>query len=59
MCMMPGAAPSAMHRWGMRRRCQLGVACFVGVQNNGNMKSINRWNISFAKSQVEDYFQVG
>ena len=39
MCMMPGAAPSAMHRWGMQHRCQLGVACFVGVQNNGNVKS--------------------
>ena len=38
MCMMPGAAPSTMHKWGMRLRCQLGVACLVGVQN-GNMKS--------------------
>ena len=39
MCMMPGTTPSAMHRWGMQHRCQLGVACFVGVQNNGNVKS--------------------
>ena len=60
MCMMPRATPSAMCRWGTRRRCQEFLVLWESqraVQNNGNVKSELQYlavkNLQYVLSTVE------